>query len=169
MVRTDPRPEDAVRQPLNTGSPTTTASEQNQLTEALSKYVGLGQWKNAVQILHSLIYVDPGNTQYYLRMGDYSLKAGDKPAAIQCYYKAAELYVDGGFSVKAIGTYKMILKVLPGETLAATLLEREETQKARVMKEEPKHSELLKRCLQSYHEVTTLVPESARSVLHHVT
>ena len=156
----DPNPEGTLPQSSNSGSATTTAIQQSQLTNALSKYVGLGEWAKAVQILQSLINLDPINTNYYLRMGDYSLKAGNKPAAIRCYYEAADLYFQGGFSVKAIGTYKMILKIAPGETLAPMLMNHAELQKERVVKEEPQNSEILQRCLQSYNEVTTLRPGS---------
>jgi tetratricopeptide (TPR) repeat protein len=140
------------------------ASENDQLTNALSGYVGLGQWAEAVGVLENLIRLEPTNTHYFLRMGDYSLKAGNKPAAIRCYYEAADLYFQGGFSVKAIGTYKMILKVAPGETLAPMLMKHAELQKERVVKEEPQNSEILQRCLQSYHEVTTLRPGSGSSI-----
>jgi hypothetical protein len=55
-------------------------------------------------------------------MGDYSLKAGNKAGAIKHYYEAADMYVKAGFSVKAIATYKMILKIAPGETQATALM-----------------------------------------------
>jgi len=98
------------------------ANKKDRLTNELSKYVGLGQWAKAIQTLQSLIHLEPTNTHYYLRMGDYSLKAGNKPAAIKSYYEAADMYVKAGFSVKAIATYKMILKIAPGETEATALM-----------------------------------------------
>jgi hypothetical protein len=98
------------------------ASKKDRLTNDLSKYVGLGQWAKAVQTLQSLIQLEPTNTHYYLRMGDYSLKAGNKPAAIKYYYQAADMYVKAGFTVKGIATYKMILKIAPDETQANTLM-----------------------------------------------
>jgi hypothetical protein len=98
------------------------ANKKDRLTNELSKYVGLGQWAKAVQTLQGLIQLEPTNTHYYLRMGDYSLKAGNKAAAIKHYYEAADMYVKAGFSVKAIATYKMILKIAPGETEATALM-----------------------------------------------
>ena len=98
------------------------ANKKDRLTNELSKYVGLGQWAKAVQTLQGLIQLEPTNTHYYLRMGDYSLKAGNKAGAIKHYYEAADMYVKAGFSVKAIATYKMILKIAPGETQATTLM-----------------------------------------------
>ena len=102
-------------------------------------------------------------------MGDYSLKAGNKDAAMKYYYKAADLYEQGGFSVKAIGTYNMILKIVPGETLAPMLMKLAEAKKQRVMTDEPKNSETLRKCLQSYHEVTTVGSGKESKVLDRVT
>jgi Cyclic nucleotide-binding domain len=98
------------------------ANKKDRLTNELSKYVGLGQWAKAVQSLESLIQLEPTNTHYYLRMGDYSLKAGNKAGAVRRYYQAADMYAKAGFSVKAIATYKMILKIAPGETQATALM-----------------------------------------------
>src|SRR2546428_10935387 len=98
------------------------ANKKDRLTNDLSKHVGLGQWAKAVQTLQSLIELEPTNTHYYLRMGDYSLKAGNKAAAIKFYYQAADMYVKAGFSVKGIATYKMILKIAPEETQATALM-----------------------------------------------
>jgi DNA-binding SARP family transcriptional activator len=165
----DTSPVGAPAQPANSGSQTTSASELTELTNALSKYVGLGEWAEAVRILQSLISLDPTNTHYYLRLGDYSLKAGNQAEAIRCYYEAADLYFKSGFSVKAIGTYNMILKIAPGETLAPMLMKLAEAQKQQVMKDEPQHSETLKRCLHSYHEVTTLGSGNESRVLDRLT
>lgn len=98
------------------------ANKKDRLTTELSRYVGLGQWAKAVQALQSLINLEPTNTHYYLRMGDYSLKAGNKAAAIKHYYEAADMYARAGFAVKAIATYKMILKIAPNETQATVLM-----------------------------------------------
>ena len=95
-------------------------NKKDRLTNELSKHVGLGQWTKAVQTLQNLIQLEPANPHYFLRMGDYSVKAGNKAEAIKHYYEAADIYTKAGFSVKAIATYKMILKIAPGETQAAT-------------------------------------------------
>lgn len=98
------------------------AAKKNQLTNELSKYVEQAQWVKAVLALQGLIDLEPNNPQYHLRMGDYSLKAGNKPAAIKAYYKAADLFGKAGFTLKGIAAYKMILKIAPQEKTAATLM-----------------------------------------------
>src|SRR5947209_970686 len=55
-------------------------------------------------------------------MGDYNVKAGNKPGAVKAYYQAGKLFVDSGFSVKGIATYKMILRLAPAEKQARELM-----------------------------------------------
>lgn len=98
------------------------ASKKDQLTNDLSKFVEKSEWAKAVQTLDALIKLEPTNAQYYLRMGDYSVKAGNKAGAIKAYYQAADMFVKAGFSVKGIATYKMILRIAPGETQATALM-----------------------------------------------
>jgi len=98
------------------------ANKKDQLTNDLSKYVEQAQWAKAVQTLQGLIELEPTNAQYHLRMGDYSVKAGAKAAAIKYYYQAADMFIKAGFSIKGIATYKMILKIAPQETQATALM-----------------------------------------------
>jgi hypothetical protein len=98
------------------------ASKKDQLTNDLSKFVEKSEWAKAVQTLDALIKLEPTNAQYHLRMGDYSVKAGNKAAAIKAYYQAADMFVKAGFSVKGIATYKMILRIAPEETQATALM-----------------------------------------------
>jgi hypothetical protein len=95
------------------------ASKKDELTTNLSKFVQGAQWSNAVEALEGLIKLEPTNAQYHLRIGDYAVKAGNKAAAVKSYYQAADLFVNAGFSVKGIATYKIILRIAPEETQAA--------------------------------------------------
>ena len=72
--------------------------------------------------LQGLVELEPTNANSYLRMGDYNAKAGSKAAAVKAYYQAAKLFVDSGFSVKGIATYKMILRLAPAEKQARELM-----------------------------------------------
>jgi Cyclic nucleotide-binding domain len=98
------------------------ANKKQQLNNDLTKFVEQSQWVKAVQALQGLVDIEPANANYYLRMGDYSVKAGNKAGAVKAYYQAAHLFVDSGFAVKGIATYKMILRLAPGETQATELM-----------------------------------------------
>lgn len=98
------------------------ANKKEQLSNDLAKFVEQSQWAKAVQAQQGLIDLEPTNSNYFLRMGDYSAKAGNKAAAVKAYYQAADLFVKAGFSVKGIATYKMILRVAPEEKQATELM-----------------------------------------------
>lgn len=98
------------------------ANKKEQLSTDLAKFVEQSQWAKAVEALQGLIQLEPTNANSYLRMGDYNVKAGSKAAAVKAYYQAAKLFVDSGFSVKGIATYKMILRLAPDEKQATELM-----------------------------------------------
>lgn len=98
------------------------ANKKEQLSNDLAKFVEQSQWAKAVQALQGLIELEPTNANYYLRVGDYNVKSGNKAAAVKSYYQAADLFVKAGFSVKGIATYKMILRVAPEEKQATELM-----------------------------------------------
>lgn len=98
------------------------ANKKEQLYNDLIKSVEQSQWVKAVQALEGLIALEPANATYYLRMGDYSVKVGNRTRAVRAYYQAAQLFVDWGFAMKGIATYKMILRFAPGEQRAAELI-----------------------------------------------
>jgi hypothetical protein len=98
------------------------ANKKEQLSNDLAKFVEQSQWAKAVQAQQGLIDLEPTNSNYFLRLGDYNAKAGNKAAAVKAYYQAADLFVKAGFSVKGIATYKMILRVAPEEKQATELM-----------------------------------------------
>ncbi|MEK6605117.1 MAG: cyclic nucleotide-binding domain-containing protein [Nitrospirota bacterium] len=98
------------------------ANKKEQLSSDLAKFVEQSQWAKAVQAQQALIDLEPTNSNYFLRMGDYNVKAGNKAAAVKAYYQAADLFVKAGFAVKGIATYKMILRVAPDEKQATELM-----------------------------------------------
>jgi len=98
------------------------ANKKEQLSTDLAKFVEQSQWAKAVTCLQGLVELEPANANYHLRMGDYCVKGGNKPDAVKAYYRAAKLFVDSGFSVKGIATYKMILRLAPQEKQAQQLM-----------------------------------------------
>jgi tetratricopeptide (TPR) repeat protein len=97
-------------------------NKKEQLSTDLAKFVEQSQWTKAVEALQGLVQLEPTNANAYLRMGDYNVKAGSKAAAVKAYYQAAKLFVDSGFSVKGIATYKMILRLAPDQKQAMDLM-----------------------------------------------
>jgi len=99
------------------------ANKKEQFYNDLTKFVEESQWAKAVQVLEGLIALEPANATYYLRMGDFFVKVGNRTGAVKAYYQAAQLFVDWGFMMKGIATYKVILRFAPGEKQAAELIQ----------------------------------------------
>jgi cAMP-dependent protein kinase regulator len=93
------------------------ASEKAQLTESVQKYIQKSDWKNAVADMEKLFAIDH-DPQVKVRMGDIRQKMNQKPQAIIEYMKAAEIFADRGFVVKALAMYKMVLRLDPNNNKA---------------------------------------------------
>ena len=93
------------------------ASERAQLTENVQKYIQKSDWKNAIADLEKLFAIDQ-DPQVKVRMGDVRQKMNQKPQAIVEYMKAAEIFADKGFVVKALAMYKMVLRLDPSNDKA---------------------------------------------------
>ena len=86
---------------------------RDALNEALHLCIKKSQWSDAVAILRKLMRLEPANTMYLLRVGDYSAKIGAKKEAVAAYLNAGDAFSRNGFLVKAIAAYKMILNLEP--------------------------------------------------------
>jgi tetratricopeptide (TPR) repeat protein len=74
------------------------------------KYLAKGQLDKAITEWESVASTFPeGNTFNYL--GDLYLKQGQKDKALVTYHKAAKVYMDEGFTLKALAIYKKVLNV----------------------------------------------------------
>lgn len=78
-------------------------------------YVLKKNYKKAVELYRASIQDDPEDTNTYLRLGDCLVLAGDVGGAVESYKKAAKLYADLGFLLKAIGINKKIVKLDPSQ------------------------------------------------------
>lgn len=72
-----------------------------------------GDWKRCIIACKEIHKRFPGNVAITLKLADVFLKGGQKNNAIKAYQKAAETYKESGDFLKAVGVYKMILKVAP--------------------------------------------------------
>ncbi|NKE69796.1 cyclic nucleotide-binding domain-containing protein [Candidatus Manganitrophus noduliformans] len=86
---------------------------RDALNEALHLCIKKSQWSEAIEILKKLMKLEPTNTMYLLRVGDYSAKIGAKKEAVTAYLSAGDTFSKNGFLVKAIAAYKMILHLEP--------------------------------------------------------
>lgn len=81
------------------------------------KYLSKGQIDKAIAEWQKIAsaYRD-GNS--YNTLGDLYLKKGDKNSAIEEYNRAAKVYINEGFSLKALALFKKILNLDPQNTFA---------------------------------------------------
>ncbi|MEK6683123.1 MAG: cyclic nucleotide-binding domain-containing protein [Nitrospirota bacterium] len=84
-------------------------TEKDRVTDDLQKYIKKSQWDRAIQALDRLTELEPNNAVHRLRAGDYYLKLGAPQKAVTAYHQAADVFIKGGFVVKALAAYKMIL------------------------------------------------------------
>ena len=93
------------------------ASAKAQLTENVQTYIQKSDWKNAIADLDKLFAIDQ-DPQVKVRMGDVRQKMNQKPQAVAEYMKAAEIFADKGFVVKALAMYKLVLRLDPSSDKA---------------------------------------------------
>ncbi|NTW67996.1 MAG: hypothetical protein HGB21_17055, partial [Nitrospirae bacterium] len=93
------------------------ASAKAQLTENVQTYIQKSDWKNAIADLEKLFAIDQ-DPQVKVRLGDVRQKMNQKPQAVAEYMKAAEIFADKGFVVKALAMYKLVLRLDPNNDKA---------------------------------------------------
>jgi hypothetical protein len=71
-------------------------------------------WKAAKNILQLISKQDKNNPQTFTKIGDVCRRTGDKTDAIAAYTRAAQLLRAKGFAQKALATYKIALRLEPG-------------------------------------------------------
>src|SRR5437899_3762788 len=81
-----------------------------------------GQYAQAIKVWRQLLDGSPNDANVYNTIGDLALKIKNNPGAIDAYYKAARLFVQEGFHLKAIAVYKKIRKLEPDRAEVYTLL-----------------------------------------------
>jgi len=101
---------------------------RDALNEALHLFIKKSQWTEAIEILKKLMKLEPTNTMYLLRVGDYSAKIGAKKEAVAAYLNAGDTFSKNGFLVKAIAAYKMILNLEPNHPEARKRLQAVHTE-----------------------------------------
>ncbi len=93
------------------------ASEKAKISENVQKYITKSDWKNAIAEMEKLFAIDR-DPQVKVRMGDVRQKMNQKPQAVAEYMKAADLFAEKGFVVKALAMYKLVLRLDPSNDKA---------------------------------------------------
>lgn len=93
------------------------ASEKAAITEKVQKSIQKGDWKTAIADMERLFALEK-DPIIRVRIGDAYQKLNQKADAVREYMKAADLYAENGFVVKALAQYKLALRLDPGHRQA---------------------------------------------------
>lgn len=80
------------------------------------KYLQKGQHDKALKELEKIVEIDPDDVKIHIQIGEIHNRRGNREDALESYFKAADLFVQGGFSQKAIAVYKQALNLDPGSS-----------------------------------------------------
>jgi cAMP-dependent protein kinase regulator len=98
------------------------ASERTTITDNVQKYIGKSDWKSAIAEMEKLFALDQDPITR-VRIGDARQKLNQKGEAVKEYIKAADLYAEKGFVVKALAQYKLALRLDPANKDAQAKIE----------------------------------------------
>jgi len=81
---------------------------------AAQKFLERGQEERALEEFARVVQEDPNDTRTWLKMAEIHARRGALEQARDIYLRTAEIYVEQGFSRKAMTVYKSVLKLTPG-------------------------------------------------------
>jgi tetratricopeptide (TPR) repeat protein len=81
---------------------------------AAQKFLERGQEERALEEFARVVQEDANDTRTWLKMAEIHARRGALEQARDIYLRTAEIYVDQGFSRKAMTVYKSVLKLTPG-------------------------------------------------------
>ncbi len=93
------------------------ASEKAAISENVQKFIQKGDWKAAIPEMEKLFAIER-DPIIRVRMGDAHQKLNQKADAVKEYIRAADLYAENGFVVKALAQYKLALRLDSGNRQA---------------------------------------------------
>jgi len=86
------------------------ASNKTTIAENVQEHLERSDWKAAIAEMEKLFAIDR-DPLIRVRIGDARLKLNRKRAAIREYLRAAELFAEKGFVVKALAQYSLVLRL----------------------------------------------------------
>ncbi len=84
--------------------------------EAAQKHLGQGKIAHAIAEYEQILRADPKDQNALMTAGDLYVRLGDTSRAIPYFERLARLFLEDGFTSKAIAIYKKIVKLQPTET-----------------------------------------------------
>ncbi len=99
------------------------------IREKANKLSARGKYKKALQLFRQVTDKYPNTAEHWRFMGDLYKRNGDELNAIQCYERAANLYTQDGFMLKAISIIKIIHELAPDHADVKTRLDSLHQQK----------------------------------------
>ena len=99
------------------------ASMTTILAENVQEHIRKADWKAAITEMEKLfaIHQDP---LIRVRIGDVRQKLNRKDEAIREYLRAADLFAESGFVVKALAQYRLALRLDPSNADIRSTMER---------------------------------------------
>jgi tetratricopeptide (TPR) repeat protein len=95
------------------------ASKKTILAENIQNFLDRSDWNSAIAEMEKLFAIDQ-DPHIRVRIGDTRRKLNRIRAAIREYIRAADLFAEKGFVVKALAQYNLALRLDPGNTCART-------------------------------------------------
>jgi hypothetical protein len=98
------------------------ASNKTIIAENVQEHLERSDWKAAIAEMEKLFAIDR-DPLIRVRIGDARLKLNRKCAAIREYLRAAGLFAEKGFVVKALAQYSLVLRLDSSNTYARNKME----------------------------------------------
>ena len=86
------------------------ASIETIISEKVQEYIEKSDWRSAIREMEELFAMNQ-DPLVRVRIGDARLKLNRKCEAIRDYVRAADLFAERGFVVKALAQYNLVLRL----------------------------------------------------------
>jgi tetratricopeptide (TPR) repeat protein len=98
------------------------ASNKTIIAENVQEHLERSDWQAAIEEMEKLFAIDR-DPLIRVRIGDARLKLNRKCAAIREYLRAAGLFAEKGFVIKALAQYSLVLRLDSSNTYARNKME----------------------------------------------
>lgn len=76
------------------------------------KFAEKKRYDKAIVELQKIVQEDPSDMRTLLKVGDFQIKMGAFPAAVETYERVAKTYAQQGFALKSIAVYKQVREII---------------------------------------------------------